>query len=88
MKQVELEYVEVLNETEQIFIFTTIFNGKKYANTLIINMALPVGIQDTEISNAVNALATMNREVASKAETIKVPCANCSGNCSCKRSKI
>jgi len=84
MKQVELEYIEVLNETEQIFIFTTLFQGKKYANTIILNMATPTEIQDALLKQGVEALIYMNKKVAATAEKI-VPCdGSCGDDCKCK----
>lgn len=67
MREVELIYVEVMNETEQLFIFTATFNKEQYANTLILNTALPITVQDLEIIEVVESLATLTRKTAKKA---------------------
>lgn len=67
MRKVELLYVEVLNETEQIFIFETVFNKQKYAQMITLNTALPIKIQDLELGKVILSLANMTRENASTA---------------------
>ena len=67
MRKVELLYVEVLNETEQVFIFETVFNKQKYAQMITLNTALPIKIQDLELGKVILLLANMTRENASAA---------------------
>jgi len=64
MKKVEFIYVEVLNETEQIFVFETTFNKQLYAQVIILNTALPIKIQDLELSKIIESLANMTRKDA------------------------
>lgn len=66
MRKVELAYVEVLNETEQTFIWSTIFNKKMYATVITLNMALSVKHQDRELRRGIYKLEGMTREDAWK----------------------
>lgn len=70
MREVELIYLEVMNETEQLFVFETTFNKHKYAIPAIINMALPVEIQDKELGALILSLANMTRKDATSAVKI------------------
>ena len=54
MREIELIYVEVMNETEHIFIFTTKFNGQDYAQMLTLNIALPIVVQDSKFNEALD----------------------------------
>jgi len=65
MRKVELIYVEVINETEQLFIFETLFNKQNYAHLLVLNTALPIEMQDGLLSKVILSLANMTREDAS-----------------------
>jgi len=67
MRKVELLYVEVLNETEQVFIFETVFNKQKYAQMITLNTALPIKMQDLELSKVILSLTNMTRETANTA---------------------
>ena len=64
MREVEFIYVEVMNETEQVLVFQTTFNGNSYAIPVILNTALPVEAQDVLLANAIAALANMTRKDA------------------------
>ena len=66
MREVEFLYVEVINETEQILIFQTIFNKQPYAKMITLNTALPVEMQDERLRKLITSLANMTREDASK----------------------
>ena len=66
MREVELLYVEVMNETEQMYIFETTFNKHKYAQLIILNTALPIGAQDMSLGKVIMSLADMTREDAKK----------------------
>ena len=66
MRKVEFLYVEVLNETEQILIFQTIFNKQPYAKLITLNMALPIEMQDERLRKLISTLANMTRKDASK----------------------
>lgn len=70
MREVELIYIEVMNETEQLFVFETVFNKKSYAYAIVLNTALSIKIQDMELSNCILSLANMTRKDAMNAETI------------------
>jgi len=70
MRKVELTHVEVLNETEQILIFTTKFNKKDFGANLILNLALPVTVQDIQIRKTVLVLERMNRQDAKESEVL------------------
>lgn len=67
MREVELIYIEVLNETEQLFIFETTFNNQPYAQMITLNTALPIDIQDMHLSTIILSLANMTREDAKQA---------------------
>jgi len=71
MRKVELAYVEILNETEQLFIFTTIFNKETYAQTIVMNMALPLHIQDIRFVEVISVLAEMTKKDADIATRVK-----------------
>ena len=62
MREVEFYGVYVLNETEQLLIFTTIFDRKDYGIDLILNTALPPEVQDLQIAKTVNKLQKMTRK--------------------------
>ena len=65
MRKVELIYVEVMNETEQVFVFETIFNKQPYAQMIVLNTALPIELQDRKLSKIILSLADMTKEDAS-----------------------
>jgi len=64
MREVELIYVEVMNETEQLFVFETTFNKQMYARLIILNTALPVESQDVLLRVLILSLANMTKEDA------------------------
>ena len=64
MRKVELIYMEVINETEQLFIFETLFNKQHYAHMLVLNTALPIEMQDGLLSKVILSLANMTRKDA------------------------
>lgn len=70
-----------MNETEQVFVFETIFNNKSYAIPIIINMALPVELQDHTLLSAIAMLTNMTRKDAAGAVEVAP------GECSCKSCK-
>ena len=70
MREIELIYIEVMNETEQLFVFETTFNKNKYAVPVIINMILPVTSQDEQLSNVILALVNMTRKDAAGAVAV------------------
>lgn len=70
MRKVELIYIEVMNETEQLFVFSTIFKGEIYAQPIILNMALPIGIQDLTFQKSILALINMTRKDAANAVAV------------------
>jgi len=61
MREVNFGYLEVLNETEQLMIFTVRFNKRLWGMDIILNTVLPVEIQDIQL-----------RKVIAKAENIKL----------------
>lgn len=70
MHKVELVYVEVLNETEQLLFFTTIFNKEIYGSPVILNTALTIKNQDIEIQKTVEKLKKMTRKDAKESEDL------------------
>jgi len=64
MREVELIYVEVMNETEQLLVFETTFNKQMYARLIILNTALPVESQDGLLRVLILSLANMTKEDA------------------------
>jgi len=67
MKEVEFNYLGVLNETEQLVVFTTIYNKKSYGVCIILNTALPEEIQDVQIRKTIKKLESMKTKDAKKA---------------------
>lgn len=49
MTNIELDYIGVLDETNQLFIFTKKIGKESYGVHVIVNMALPIQIQDSEL---------------------------------------
>jgi len=70
MRKVELLHLEVINETEQLYIFGTMFNKVLYAQQLMLNTALPIPMQDELIRGIVEFLKNMKREDAAGAEEV------------------
>lgn len=66
MRKVTLEYVEVVNETEQFMIFSTTFDKKDLGLELILNTALPLQVQDLRIRKTVERLEKLTRKDVSK----------------------
>lgn len=61
-KTVDFSYVEVLNTTEQLMVFTTKIDGKEYGSYVILNTALSVGMQDIEIANTVDQVMKLTKK--------------------------
>ena len=73
-----------MNETEQLFVFETIFNSQSYAIPIIINMALPVELQNSVLLRTITSLANMTRKDAAGAEKVapsECSCKSCKGEC-------
>lgn len=66
MRKVELAYLEVMNETEQFMVFQTTFNKKEYGQSLMLNTALPVQVQDIQIERTVRTLETITAKKLDK----------------------
>lgn len=62
MRKVEFKYVEVLNETEQLMLFSTVFGGQEYGAVVTLNTALSIENQDIEIGKAIYLLENMKRK--------------------------
>jgi len=62
MRKVEFYGVYVLNETEQLLIFTTTFDKKNYGLDFILNTALPPEVQDLQIIKIINKLQNITRK--------------------------
>lgn len=56
MRNIELIYVEVINETEQLMIFAFPVGKKAYGLDLMLNTALPATIQDIQIRKLITKL--------------------------------
>lgn len=67
MREVKLIYVEVMNETEQVFIFETTFNKHRYAHMIILNTALSIEMQDMQLRELIGSLANMTQKDAANA---------------------
>lgn len=70
-RKVELLHLEVINETEQLYVFGTMFNGQVYAQQIMLNTALPIEIQDNLFIAIINLLETMTRADAADAEEVQ-----------------
>jgi len=70
MREVTLQLIEVMNETEHVFVFTTVFNKEVYGVPLVLNMALSIKKQDAEIRKTILYLENMKTEDANAAEKI------------------
>ena len=70
-RKVELLHLEVINETEQLYVFGTMFNKVLYAQQLMLNTALPVEMQDELFRNIISMLTDMTRADAADAEEVK-----------------
>lgn len=71
MRQVWLEYSEVLNETERFLLFTTLFNRQRYSTYTVINIADNSESIDESVERAVAALQSMKRVDASNATEVQ-----------------
>lgn len=67
MNDVKLHYIEVINETEQLFIFSTEFDGEVYAQATYVNMAQSVAVQDSIFRRDINSLVNMSAKDAKAA---------------------
>lgn len=70
MRKVEFYYVEVLNETEQLIMFRTMFDKKPYATMRVINTVLPIEQQDSLLKIDIQALENITREDAKKSISV------------------
>jgi len=61
MRKVELIYAEVMNETEHLFVFMTVFNKQEYAKVVILNMALSTEVQDAQFGRIILELASITK---------------------------
>ncbi len=71
MRKVELLHLEVINETEQLYVFGTMFNKVLYAQQIMMNTALPIEMQDVLFAKLILTLAEMTRKDAAGAEEVK-----------------
>ena len=63
MREVVLQHVEVMNETEQVFVFVTIFNKETYGVPVIMNMVLSVEKQDAEFRKTILYMQNMKKRL-------------------------
>lgn len=61
-KEVDFYYLEVVNETEQLMIFTTTFDKDLVGLDIMLNTALPVQVQDLKIARIVERLSKITRK--------------------------
>ncbi len=59
--KVEFAYLEIVNATEQLMVFSTEYYGKPYGLEIILNTALPIEVQDGQIRKVIEKLATMKK---------------------------
>ena len=71
MREIEFIYTEVLNASEQLFIFSTTFNKMTYSHYVIVNTVQAVEIQDLNIATCVLTLQTMKKVDAKDAVDIE-----------------
>jgi hypothetical protein len=67
-KEVFFSYVEVLNATEQLMVFTTVIDKKEYGAHLILNTALSIGMQDIHITNTINQVLALTKKSVKEIE--------------------
>lgn len=67
MREIWLEYSEVINTTEVLLVFATSYYGKQYANYLHLNIALPKVVQDDLIEQIIYSLENINGAKAREA---------------------
>jgi hypothetical protein len=72
MREVVLQHVEVMNETEQVFVFVTVFNKETYGVPVIMNMVLSVEKQDAEFRKTILYMQNMKTKEADEAEKLNV----------------
>lgn len=46
MRKISLLYLEVMNQTEQLYVFGIMYKKEQYASSIIMNTALPIPLQD------------------------------------------
>ncbi len=46
MKRITLLYLEVMNQTEQLYVFGIMHDKEQYGTSIIMNTALPIPMQD------------------------------------------
>lgn len=68
MKDIEFYYLEIINETEQLMVFTTTFNRKEYGLDLMLNTALPIEVQDIQIRKIITKLNGISRKTLKKSD--------------------
>jgi len=66
MRKIIFEYLEVLNETEQLIVFSTIFDRKSVGLDLKLNTALPAPIQDIQLRRTIVKLERLTRKDVEK----------------------
>lgn len=67
MREIYLDYVEVLNETEQALVFKTLFNREEYGVLVTLNTAQKIPVQDAYIARELETLINIDRKAAKKA---------------------
>ena len=70
MRKVEMLHLEVINETEQLYVFGTMFNKVVYAQQLMLNTALPIEMQDILFRNIIEFLESLKRKDTVGAEEV------------------
>ena len=66
MRTITLEYVEVINATEQLMVFSTVFDRKEWGLDLVLNTALPPQVQDLKIRALITKLERLTRKDVEK----------------------
>lgn len=66
MRKITFEYVEVINETEQLMVFSTMFDKKEWGLDILLNTALPAQVQDLKIRTIITKLEKLTRKDVTK----------------------
>ncbi len=59
--KVEFVYLEIVNQTEQLMVFSTSYYGKEYGLEIILNTALPIEVQDEKLRKIIAKVASMKK---------------------------
>jgi hypothetical protein len=67
-RKIWIEHVEVLNETEQVFVFMAKYKGATYGDVAIVNMVMDTESQDRLLRKAIRRLEKLSDAEAKDSE--------------------